>query len=187
LIATLVLAGSLQGQQPRPAFPDSGVHVRYKRHDEKARRSARVLGLEGRLLRVRLDSTGEYAHEALDSIQGLQLGTRRTPGEGAERGALIGLLTGASIALVASILVRASEADENCNDCWVSASGAMAVLGVLGTGVFTVAGALIGAAAPGETWESVPTSARRQMERGPQLRLTLRLTVPSVGQRPSYR
>ena len=104
---------------------------------------------------------------AWDSLNAFVLGVARSPGAGAGRGALVGLGIGAVLTALATYTTYLSDADEQCDDCWVSATPTVFALGIVGTLGLTVGGALIGAAAPGVTWTGPDVMRMRTRPPGP--------------------
>lgn len=99
---------------------------------------------------------GEQVREVdLDAILRLERARPRTIGERAGRGALFGAVAGA---VLGAVVVAACASDEALVECGGSDYlVGSAVLGGLGAG----AGALIGMAVPGTTWEEVGLPERR--------------------------
>lgn len=174
-IALVALSGDLLAQAPaRVAVPDSGAWVRYVIPPATSWRTGQVLGREGRAIRVYLKRQGIEEVVSLDSLQRLQLATRRTAGQGAQRGALVGLLIGASGTLLAVLLVR----DECPDGCIIPAPIAIGIVGALGTVALTVGGAVLGAAAPGLSWPDEEGPRQSSLRGDTQLRLAIRLPLP---------
>lgn len=144
---------------------------------ERSRREGVVISRTDSSIFVR-DASGEGSTLAiLDSLRELAIGVPRSAGVGAARGSSIGLGAGAALTAVAATLVWLSDADENCVDCWLNATGATVILGGIGTVVLTLGGALVGASAPGWRWEPVTTAFRVSTDR-PRLMIGVRLALP---------
>jgi hypothetical protein len=121
---------------------------------------------------VRPDGIGMLLPLGLDTLRSLKVSSgRRNRARAALGGAGRGLRTGAAIGLVATSLALLFDGD-SCDGC-MSAGMVTAVLSVMGTIGLTVAGGVVGAISPGESWHDVPLPARRP--RGEAARLTHRL------------
>jgi hypothetical protein len=102
-------------------------------------------------LRLSISPGGEQVHEVdLDVILRLERSRPRTVGEGAGRGAIWGAVAGGLLGLVSG---RTCSGDLLCPGPLVG----MAILGGMGAG----AGAAVGMAARGATWEEVPLPETR--------------------------
>ena len=109
-------------------------------------------GLGPSALRLSISPGGEQVHEVdLDAILRLERSRRRTVGEGAGRGALWGGVAGALFGL--GVGAACSSDAAGCPGVLVGS----AVFGGIGAG----AGAAIGMAARGTTWEEVPLPEAR--------------------------
>jgi hypothetical protein len=115
-----------------------------------------VLAVEADDIVVRDNSDAAELRIATASLESLDLRRRRSRGQGAWRGAAIGLVAGAGIGVFAGI---ADGDDTNCIICWSKEEKAvMGAITLGGTGA--LAGALIGRAAPGGYWQRVSLPAR---------------------------
>jgi hypothetical protein len=106
---------------------------------------------------VRPDGLDASIRLGLDSLRALAVfGGRRSTANGAARGTGAGFLIGLGLGALITTGVWLSPADERCQDCWVSATAASAVVSLLGALVLGVFGGLLGSAAPGEIWHDIP-------------------------------
>lgn len=154
----------------------TGTRVQFVRDVERVRREGVVISRTDSTILVR-DATSEDTFGAvLDSLRSLSIGVPRTAGAGAARGGAIGLGVGAALTAAATTLVWLSDADERCYDCWISATAGTVILGGLGTVALALGGALLGAGAPGWTWEPVMRASRLTNERR-ALQLGMRMTL----------
>lgn len=155
-----------------------GTRIKFTLYDDRVDKTGTVVAIGDTSVVVRVDRSELLTTVILDSIASLAIGRPRSVRAGAGNGAWIGFRVGAVLAVLATTAVWLSDADENCNDCFIPATPAIAVLGVLGTGVLTVGGAVLGAAAPGEIWGAAPSPSRRAsfFARDRRLILTVRFT-----------
>lgn len=172
-----MLGAATAGAQDR-LVPDVviGTRIRFVRDVERTQREGTVVGRTGSEVLVRDARDNDTISVALNSLRELSIGVPRSVGAGAARGGAIGLGVGAGLTVAATTLVWLSDADERCNDCFISATAGTVILGALGTVALALGGTLIGASAPGWTWTPAPRALRLSTD-GRTLRLGARLTL----------
>lgn len=153
---------SAQGQARIESVLQPGARVRYLVPHAPRSFTGVVERVETASILVRPDGLDVSIHLGMDSLRSLAVyGGVRSAGDGAGRGFVAGLTIGAVIGSVATTAVWLSSADERCQDCWVSSTGAVAVLSVLGSLGLGLLGGVLGGAAPGELWHDVPLRKSR--------------------------
>lgn len=162
---TVITALAVLATMPDPAIGTAqerlqpgivaGSRVRFVRDVERRRREGVVMSRDDSTLLVRQTPGDTTVRAVLDSLRELTVGTPRSVAAGAAHGALVGFAVGAVLTAVVTTGVWLSNADERCNDCWLSATGTSLVVGTLASGVLTIGGAMIGASARGFTWRQV--------------------------------
>ena len=157
VVALVGISEQLSAQQRPEPLLRPGIRVRYS--VPRSSHSFRGVVEEVDTLRmiVRAEQSDLRIQLGLDSLRSLAVfGGVRSTRDGAWRGARAGLALGLVLGAVATTAVWLSHADENCDDCFISATGATVGLSVVGTVGFFLAGTALGASAPGELWTEVP-------------------------------
>jgi hypothetical protein len=155
-----------------------GARVRFVLQSGATHRTGTVVDVQDSVVSVRPERESFPIVLAWDSLASFVIGEPRSAGAGARHGAWVGFRTGAVITVVGTLATVLSDADENCMDCFISATPVVIALGMVATAGLTVGGALLGAAAPGETWtgpDMVRVRARGQRGTGLTLAVSWRL------------
>jgi hypothetical protein len=141
LVSSAALADD--GLQPAP-----GTRVRITSSD--SRLTGKIVAASPDALIVSVKKGREPVTVARDAITRFELGHRRTSGKGALRGAGIGLLAGGVGGAALGVALDSP-------DDWFSGGELAAGGAIVFGGAGALIGALVGAASPGERWETVPT------------------------------
>ena len=167
LILTVVVpAASMEAQARLQNVLQSCSRVRYEIPRASRPFTGMVEAADSIGLTVRLDGLPTSIHLGLDSLRSLaRSGGMRSPGDGAAKGAGAGLRIGLVLGALITTAVWLSPADERYDDCFISATAAMAQLSVLGTLGLGLVGGLIGAASPGEIWHDIPLRSLHNEQR----------------------
>jgi len=128
-------------------------------------------------LYVQGEKDEKFSRIAFSRIEKLEVRAPRSRGRGALIGAGIGGAVGATIGLIYGLSTW-DDVDADCGDPWNACSNttsSLRVIGIIGAvGIpCMAAGALIGAAAPGQTWRTVELGSGFSMhiEHGRELRM----------------
>lgn len=140
-----------------------GARVRYVVPHTKRPFSGLVEQVDTLGMLVRADGGDLRIRLGFDSLTSIAVyGGTRSSVEGARRGATTGLLIGLALGTVATTAVWLSSADEQCDDCFISATAATAGVSAIGTLGLTLLGSALGASAPGDLWTELPLRAFRR-------------------------
>jgi hypothetical protein len=128
-------------------------------------------------LYVQGEKDEQFRRIALGEIEKLEIRVPRSKGTGALIGAGIGGAIGATIGMIYG-LATWDDVEADCGDPWdvcsntASSARVIGIIGAIGIPCMA-AGALIGAAAPGQTWRQVELGGSLSMhvERGRELRV----------------
>ena len=156
IAAVVTLPTPAYGQARAESVLHAGSRVRYAIPRAPRRFTGIVERVDTSGFLVRPDNYDGSIHLGFDSLAALSVlvGVRSSQ-QGAARGAVAGLTAGALIGTLATAAVWLSDADERCQDCWVSATGLAVGLSVVGTLGLGLIGGILGAASPGDVWHDI--------------------------------
>jgi hypothetical protein len=160
LLAGCVFPLAAQQGAPPPVEVDSLARVRLRQSATDPRTlTGRLLFADSQTLTV--EHRGRPQAVPLPAVERLEVSIGRySTGEGAWRGAKAGFFGGAVVSALLIVTGVVSDAQGDCGDCFITATGAAVLLSVPLTTFTTVGGTLIGAVAPGERWAPVTTPVR---------------------------